>query len=1421
MANQFKLLLSCLLVLILTGKHLNAQLVVDNTFPNNDAAFLVQNVLLGTGVTVSNITFNGNTLNQIGYFNGVNSNIGIPEGIIMASGNVNEAVGPNDNSGATGAIPGSPISTSDPDLLAILNGSTGNDAAILEFDFIATGDTVKFKYVFGSDEYPEYVNSFNDAFGFFISGPGIAGPYSGGAENIAVIPFTTTPVTIDNVNNGNDGLTGPCVNCAYYIHNGDGFSAPQNTDSTVVQCDGFTTVLEAVQPVICGSQYHIKMAICDANDGVLDSWVFLEAGSFKSNAVVMQSNITIDGSDSILYEGCGLAILDLGRSIATDSVTVYFNVTGTATEGVDFPAVPDSIVFIPGQDSGQIVLTAVADGLTEGFEYVIIELIQQVCGVSDTQSVTFFLGDYDSLIVTTTDTTMYDCVDSIQIYIDVEFYSPPHYTLWSTGDTTDTIWVSPDSTTTYLVNVRDTCDYFIINDSLTVTVLSAPDYTYVKTQTDTGICLLEQVQFLITPDTAGGFTYLWTSNQQFLDNPNIAFPTATINVSGTQVFHFTITDSYGCMKMDSFIVQVSSSLQPIITAIADTTVCLGDSSQLGVLFDLSGAPACDYTLIMFDAGGFGWFGNSIDIFINGSLQGNYFMTGGPSDTITIPAGYQDSISVTYNAGFFDFDYSYDLYDQSGALVYSTTGPPPGGNVYNGVANCAFNLDSYTYSWSPAPIVNNVSIQDPFGFPTTDTTFTVIVTDSIGGCADTSSVTVNMVPSFTFSVTPTDTAICLTEIVPLKAIVDTGTNYTYSWTPSTYLSDASVSNPVATITTGGTYVYTVIVSTPEGCSRSENVNITVGPSPPRVVTATADPDTVCTTGLIPTQLSADFTDTISLNCNYTLKMFDSWGDGWDGASITFLVNGVPVGTYDVPFTPGDSNIVTIPVAGGDALEIQYTSGAFENEHTYFLYDGTGALVFSDGPNPATGTVWTGTANCGFTPSVYIYSWTPTTGLSDPNIANPIVNVGTPTTYTVVVTDSIGGCVTSDSVQIDVQSPVTVYLFPNGAAVCVDSVMQLIGSPPNGVWSGAGIVDTTQGIFDAAVAGVGSWTIVYTAPDICQSQDSMVINVTSSSPAITISNTGPYCADNSIYTLSATPTNGTWAATGIIINSITGEINTGTVGGNFAVTYTLPGCGNPFKTDTITILQVPQTSIAGIGESCIGSADGYADLTVTSGTTPYSYSWSNGMNTEDISNLTTGQYSVTVTDSNNCTVSGSIQITTLLSTLLSAIDPIGESCTGANDGLANLLVAGGTIPYFYNWSNGAITQNIQNLAPGAYSVVVTDFQGCQITASTNIPASEEPCPLDIPNIFAPGDINPDNRVFKLFGLQANAIKEIKMYVYDRWGKRVFEATTVSAATLGWDGTRNGKISPAGVYVYYIEITMHGDNQIIRKGDVTLIR
>jgi gliding motility-associated-like protein len=443
------------LVMTVCGSALtaSAQLTVDNSQTPQD---LVENVLLGGGVTVSNVMFNGlpgTTANpQIGTFDGTATPIGMDSGILLSSGDINVAIGPNNSGGLTlgaGSGPG------DPDLTQLLNSGGGayttNDAAVLEFDFVPSGDSLSFNFIFGSEEYLEWVgSSFNDVFGFFISGPGFSGPYSGGAENIALVPGLTIPVTIDNVNNVN--------NSTYYVDNGDGSTAPFNTDPQYIQFDGYTTVLTANAIVQCGQTYHIKIAVADAGDWALDSGVFLEAGSFSSpNAIEIE--VVTASADGTLTEGCTDAIFTISRPGSEDSIEVSVTVGGTAINGTDYSAMPSVITIPADSNSVSFPVSAFEDGLPEGAETIILTAtFVNACGDTSISTATVPIVDYVPIVLVTSDTAT-GCVEELVAIgaLATGGFGELNFA-WNDGTPGSTLLVPGDADGTYTVTVTDECE---------------------------------------------------------------------------------------------------------------------------------------------------------------------------------------------------------------------------------------------------------------------------------------------------------------------------------------------------------------------------------------------------------------------------------------------------------------------------------------------------------------------------------------------------------------------------------------------------------------------------------------------------------------------------------------------------------------------------------------------------------------------------------------------------------------------------------------------------------------------------------------------------------------------------------------------------------------------------------------------------
>jgi len=216
-------------------------------------AELVTDFFNSDSIIVSNVVYTGSP-SAIGFFDSEVENLDIHAGIVLSSGQVVDLPG-DYNIFISEAL----NAEGDPDI-EILSGGVSTDASILEFDFTVTQDLfLDFSYVFGSEEYPEFVGSpFNDAFGFFISGPNYSGPYSNMAENIAMIPDSDIDVAINSINEN--------TNSEYYV---------TNTTSNGITLDAYTTLLPASFTALAGQTYHIKIVVSDVADSAYDSAVLL------------------------------------------------------------------------------------------------------------------------------------------------------------------------------------------------------------------------------------------------------------------------------------------------------------------------------------------------------------------------------------------------------------------------------------------------------------------------------------------------------------------------------------------------------------------------------------------------------------------------------------------------------------------------------------------------------------------------------------------------------------------------------------------------------------------------------------------------------------------------------------------------------------------------------------------------------------------------------------------------------------------------------------------------------------------------------------------------------------------------------------------------------------------------------------------
>lgn len=330
--------------------------------------------LLGPGVSVSNVSFSGVNV-AAGTFSGGTGIVGFESGIILSSGSISFVPGPNTQDDTSGVNTGA----GDPDLDALIPGYTTYDAVTLEFDFQCSGtQVIQFQYTFTSEEYNEWVNSpFNDVFGFFLNG-----------VNIALVPGSAgTPVSINNVNCDNPYNPPNGSYCNLFVNN-DCTDIPPGTfpcnGMRDIEMDGMTVILTATGTLNPGLN-HIKLAVSDAGDQVLDSNVFIQAQSFVCGdpTGACCDTILLTCTDNVLQANCqgpnnvwtvGLACNQLNPPCPTATVpdgtdcanpipitTLPFtDVNSTSDKGNDY-----SNTCLGNYDNGQDILYELTIGTTQ------------------------------------------------------------------------------------------------------------------------------------------------------------------------------------------------------------------------------------------------------------------------------------------------------------------------------------------------------------------------------------------------------------------------------------------------------------------------------------------------------------------------------------------------------------------------------------------------------------------------------------------------------------------------------------------------------------------------------------------------------------------------------------------------------------------------------------------------------------------------------------------------------------------------------------------------------------------------------------------------------------------------------------------------------------------------------------------------
>jgi gliding motility-associated-like protein len=537
--------------------------------------------LVGTGITYSNPVLNCHDSAR-GAYKVISSNLGIGDGILLTSGKAKtNTFGAFPIAGADGPQNTYFAATSnntpgDPELTA-LAGVPTFDACILEFDFVPDGDSLLFDYVFGSEEYDSYsCTGFNDVFAFFLSGPGIVG-----SQNVALVPGTTIPVSINSTTNPlitQPGSLGPCQ----AMGPGSPFSQYYNDNSNgqSITYYGLTTVLTARAAVIPCTTYHIKLAIADGSDGTLDSGVFLEANSFRSTNVKLSLKSSLGGSYGYLVEGCTTADVTVKRSTPFPiPQVVKLAYAGSAIRNVDYNAVPDSVI-IPANDTvASFTFSVIQDNLNEGTEYILLKIINYCTGIT-VDSVSFPVFDYLPYTTLTPDTSVCQGAEvPLRIDGDTAFTW-----LWSANpsgqilnNTKNLAYAYPETTTTYHLSAEykgcrvDTTD-------ITVTVEPTPIVDIYPN--DTSFC--QDAPYLIHvnvgPDNFNNYNYAWAPNTH-LSDPFVREPYFNLTPTGTYTYILAVQTPLGCIGRDT----VSITTWPAVTltdVTADFIAKYGDIVQL-------------------------------------------------------------------------------------------------------------------------------------------------------------------------------------------------------------------------------------------------------------------------------------------------------------------------------------------------------------------------------------------------------------------------------------------------------------------------------------------------------------------------------------------------------------------------------------------------------------------------------------------------------------------------------------------------------------------------------------------------------------------------------------------------------------------------------------------------------------------------
>ena len=806
------------------------------------------------------------------------------------------------------------------------------------------------------------------------------------------------------------------------------------------------------------------------------------------------------------------------------------------------------------------------------------------------------------------------------------------------------------------------------------------------------------------------YTYSWNTV------PVQTTPLGTGLCAGTNTV--TVTDSYGCIKIKTFVVGQPASL--VANGSSTTIACFGNCTGSACVAPTGGT--APYTYL--------WSPSSATT----SCLTGLCVTPVLTCTVTDASG---CIAV----------YSTSITEPPALTVTVTSTNVSCNSACDGTATATVSggVPSYTYSWTGGCVTSACT-----GLCAGN--YTLTVTDA-NGCTITATVSITQPPALTLALSKTDVS-CFGQCDGSVTATAGGgaTPYTYAW------SNGCITSACTGLCAG---TYSITVTDFNGCTITGTITVT---EPPLLVVTMSTTSVTCN-GLC----NGSVTATVAGGTTpYTYA--------WSNGCITSACTGLCAGTYSITVTDNNGCIATGTItvnqpapllpnlsmtpalcngicdgtvtssATGGTPPYTYTwsngcttstcSGLCAGTYTLTLQDfngctATGTITVTQpfvlsasivaAPNPlncngdCNGTAVVSVSG-GSAPFTYLWSTGPTattasiTGLCSGS-------------YSVTVTDA-NGCTASASVLFLQPTPLTVVVSASNPSCNGASNGSLCaiagGGTPGYTFLWQPVSQTT-----ACITGLGAGTYTLTVTDskgcIFTSIDTLVAPLILNANAVVVNNVscaGPLCDGSA----SSTPAGGTSPYTFLWSNGQTTSTATGLCAGSFTVTVTdANGC---FDINIISITQpiVLSSSISSTTSSCT-LCTGIATVTTSGGTTPYTFLWCDGQTTSAAVGLCIGTCSVTVTDANGCTNTLTATINPVV-TLSVTVSNTSVGCFGSCDGIATANPSGGGAPYTYQW-NAPIqtTQSATGLCAGTYTITVADINGCiatNIVSFTNPPA-----------------------------------------------------------------------------------------------------